>query len=194
MWRKVRVPTNLNSISIDQRRWRAQGINPVFGEAAAKLADAYVDMGAQPTFSCSPYQFESAPGFREQVAWAELNAVLYVNSVLGARTMKYPDFLNIAIALTGRAARGGPHILTGLLRLLSMFWTFSNLSNIDRSFYPLLGYYVGGIAPNQIPVVVGIQSLSPSKDELKAFGAAFATVESAPMFPYCWNHPGSNHT
>lgn len=63
-----------------------------------------------------------------------------------------------------------------------MFWTFSNLLNIDGSFYPLLGFYVGGIAANQIPVVVGIQSLSPSKDELKAFGAAFATVESAPMF------------
>lgn len=180
---KVRVPTTLNSISFDQERWRAQGINPVFGEAAAKLADAYVNMGAQPTFSCSPYQLESAPGFGEQVAWAESNAVVYANSVLGTRTMKYPDFLDIAIALTGRAPRGGPHIeINRIASVIVNVLDIQDVSNMDGSFYPLLGYYVGGIAPNQIPVVVGIQSLSPSKDDLKAFGAAFATVSSAPMF------------
>ena len=44
---QVKVPTTLNSISVDQRRWRALGIDPVFGEPASALGQAYVDMGAQ---------------------------------------------------------------------------------------------------------------------------------------------------
>ena len=38
---------------------------------------------------------------REFVAWAESNAVIFANSVLGARTAKHPDFLDLCIALTG---------------------------------------------------------------------------------------------
>ncbi|BDD64110.1 hypothetical protein MPDQ_000531 [Monascus purpureus] len=180
---KVCVPTSLNSISIDQKRWRAQGIDSAFGEAASKLADAYTDMGASPTFTCSPYQLESAPKFGEQVAWAESNAVVYANSVLGARTMKYPDFLDITIALTGRAPKGGPHIeINRLASLVVRVSCMQNAKDIDDSFFPLLGYHVGTLAPSEIPVLVGVESLAPSKDDLKAFGAAFATVSSAPMF------------
>ncbi|KAK7417268.1 hypothetical protein QQX98_004702 [Neonectria punicea] len=179
---RVRVPTSMNSISIDQRRWRAQGVDMAFGNAALKLTEAYTDMGATPTFTCAPYQLDSAPRLGDQVAWAESNAVVYANSVLGARTMKYPDFLDIAIALTGRAPRGGPHI--DMNRLASLVVSLPDLSShtIDDSFYPLLGYHIGTLASSHIPVVVGLESLAPSKDELKAFGAAFATVSSAPMF------------
>lgn len=180
---KVRVPTSLNSISIDMKSWRAQGVDSTFGENAEGLANSYMDMGAQPTFTCAPYQLGSAPKLGDQVAWAESNAVVYANSVLGARTMKYPDFLDISIALTGRAPRGGTHI--DINRRASVVVKLSiapNVKNIDDAFYPLLGYHVGTLASSQIPVVVGMDHLAPSKDDLKAFGAAFATVSSAPMF------------
>ncbi|OOF90703.1 hypothetical protein ASPCADRAFT_178694 [Aspergillus carbonarius ITEM 5010] len=180
---KVRVPTSLNSISVDQKRWRAQGVDVAFGEAAEKLARAYMDMGACPTFTCSPYQLTSAPRMGDQVAWAESNAVVYANSVLGARTMKYPDFLDIAIALTGRAPNAGPHL--DHHRRASLIFRIPDvpeLQDVDDSFYPLLAYHVGTLATHQIPVIVGLESLAPNKDDLKAFGAAFATVSSAPMF------------
>lgn len=180
---KVRVPTSLNSISIDMKSWRAQGVDSTFGEQAESLANAYMDMGAQPTFTCAPYQLGSAPKFGDQVAWAESNAVVYANSVLGAKTMKYPDFLDISIAFTGRAPKGGTHIdinrRPSVLVKLSMT---PNVNDLDDAFYPLLGYHVGTLASSQIPVVVGMDYLAPSKDDLKAFGAAFATVSSAPMF------------
>ncbi|RAK99323.1 DUF521-domain-containing protein [Aspergillus ibericus CBS 121593] len=180
---KVRVPTSLNSISVDQRRWRAQGVDAAFGQAAEKLARAYTDMGARPTFTCSPYQLDSAPKVGDQVAWAESNAVVYANSVLGARTMKYPDFLDIAIALTGRAPNGGPHVdQNRQASLIVRMPEAQELEDVDDSFYPLLGYHVGTLASNQIPVIVGLKLLAPSRDDLKAFGAAFATVSSAPMF------------
>uniref|UniRef100_A0A060T6D3 ARAD1C13266p n=1 Tax=Blastobotrys adeninivorans TaxID=409370 RepID=A0A060T6D3_BLAAD len=180
---RVQVPTSLNSISIDQRRWRAQGVNVEFGDASTRLANAYVDMGCSPTFTCAPYQLDSAPRKGQQVAWAESNAVVYANSVLGARTMKYPDYLDICIALTGRAPKAGPHIVAN--RLASLVVRVSGVHNqesIDDSFYPVLGYSVGTLSSTQIPMVAGLEGLVPTKDDLKAFGAAFATVSSAPMF------------
>ena len=55
--------------------------------------EAYVELGARPTFTCAPYQLAgSRPGFGEHVAWAESNAIVFANSVLGARTNRYGDF------------------------------------------------------------------------------------------------------
>ncbi|KAE8382321.1 hypothetical protein BDV26DRAFT_288607 [Aspergillus bertholletiae] len=180
---RVRIPTSLNSISVDKLLRQVQGPSDEFTLAAERLADTYMEIGARPTFTCAPYQLDSAPKFGEQVAWAESNAVVYANSVLGARTMKYPDFLDICIALTGRAPRGGPHVdinrkATVVVGVLNV----RRVSNIDDSFYPLLGYHVGALAPSEIPVIIGIESLRPTNDDMKAFGAAFATVSSAPMF------------
>jgi predicted aconitase/predicted aconitase with swiveling domain len=177
---RVTVPTTLNSISVDHRRWRAQGIDPAFGEPASQLGDAYVDMGARPTFTCAPYLLDSAPQKGEQIVWAESNAVVYANSVLGARTMKYPDFLDICIALTGRAPMAGCHMRSGRRAALQI--NVPKLKDFDDAFYPLLGYHVGLVAANRIPVLTGLEQAAPSQDDLKAFGAAFATTSSAPMF------------
>ena len=78
----------------------------LFGFAAMNLfhgalADAYVRMGARPTFTCAPYQLDGAPGAGEAIAWAESNAVVYANSVLGARTNFEGGPSALAAALTG---------------------------------------------------------------------------------------------
>ncbi|KAL6890882.1 hypothetical protein GGI43DRAFT_209467 [Trichoderma evansii] len=179
---KVLVPTTLNSISVDQKRWRSQGVTSTFGEAAEKLATAYTDMGGRPTFTCAPYLLPSAPKKGDQVAWAESNAVVYANSVLGARTMKYPDFLDICIALTGRAPHGGLHLKHNRLASICVKLPALRKEDIDDSLYHLLGYHIGGLAGSRIPVIIGLDMMHPSTDDLKAFGAAFATVASAPMF------------
>lgn len=176
----VVVPTSLNAISADQARWREQGTDPDLSLAASALADAYVRMGARPTFTCAPYQLEGAPGAGEAIAWAESNAVVYANSVLGARTMKYPDFLDICIALTGRAPEAGCHLDGN--RKAALVVAVDPMDDADDSFWPLLGYRIGALAPNLIPVVTGLERSGPTADDLKAFGAAFATTSAAPMF------------
>ena len=178
---KVKIPTTLNSISVDQRRWRALGIDPAFGEPASALAQAYVDMGAQPSFTCAPYLLDSAPKAGEEIVWGESNAVVYANSVLGAHTAKYADFLDICIALTGRAPKAGCHLVEN--RRATLLVHLPALPAVpDDAFYPLLGYLVGLLAGARIPVICGLESANPNLDDLKAFGAAFATTSSAPMF------------
>ncbi|MEQ7919304.1 aconitase X [Xanthomonas sp. WHRI 1810A] len=176
----VRVPTTLNSISVDKRRWRELGVDPALGEPASQLGDAYLEMGATVSFTCAPYLLDSAPAFGEQIVWAESNAVVYANSVIGARTLKYPDYLDICIALTGRAPKIGCHLTDQ--RHATLHIELPPLEALDDSFYPLLGYHVGLLCGAEIPVVCGLQHRAPTLDDLKAFGAAFATTSAAPMF------------
>jgi len=177
---KVRVPTTLNSISVDQRRWRELGIDPALGVPASALGDAYMAMGAQLSFTCAPYLLDSAPQAGEQIVWAESNAVVYANSVLGARTLKYPDYLDICIALTGRAPLIGCHL--DAQRKAGLRVQVAALADLDDAFYPLLGYHIGALSGSRIPLVLGLEQHQPSLDDLKAFGAAFATTSAAPLF------------
>ena len=177
---KVRIPASLNSISVDRQRWREQGIDAALGDPSGLLADAYVNLGCTPTYTCAPYQLDTAPKLGEQIMWAESNAVVYANSVLGARSIKCPDYLDICVALTGRAPNSGAH-LTEHRRPQVIIDVPSDVAG-DDSLFPVLGYLVGEIAANRIPLVIGLEHLKVHNDNLKAFGAAFATTSSAPMF------------
>ena len=177
---QVAVPTTLNAISIDRRNWRKQGIDPALGEPAERLADSYMRMGTKASYTCAPYLLQSAPGFGEQIVWAESNAVVYANSVIGARTMKYPDYLDICVALTGRAPLTSCHCPEG--RRPQLVIDVARIDTCDDAFYPLLGYHIGMLAPAHIPLIAGLEHLQPRVDDLKAFGAAFATTSAVPMF------------
>ena len=175
----VRVPTTTNAISVDHAHWRAQGVPASFGQPAAQLADAYTRMGCRPSFTCAPYLLDSAPASGDCIAWAESNAVIFANTVLGARTAKHPDFLDLCIALTGRAPLAGPYLAAH--RRARRVITVDCPDHIDDSFWPLIGYLAGSIAPDRIPLLHGLAEARPSRDDLKALCAAFGTTSAAPM-------------
>ncbi|MFN4193609.1 MAG: aconitase X [Tabrizicola sp.] len=177
---RVRVPTTMNAICVDRRQWRAQGVPEVVGEGSDALADAYVELGARPTYTCAPYLLEPRPRAGQNIAWGESNAVMFANSVLGARTLKYPDYLDVLVALTGRAPAAECYLAKG--RRATMRLDLPLLRDLDDLFFPLLGYHVGKIATNGIPLICGLEGREVSHDDLKAFGAAFATTSAAPMF------------
>ena len=179
MGAKVCVPTTMNAISVDRANWQAQGVPESFGDPAARLADAYVRMGCRPTFTCSPYLLDSAPKAGESIAWAESNAVIFANTVLGARTAKHPDFLDLCIALTGRAPLSGVYLDEH--RKAKRIIDVELPENIDDAFWPLIGYLAGKAAPDCVPLLRGLASAKPSRDDLKALCAAFGTTSASPM-------------
>ncbi|KAL2395289.1 Cis-3-hydroxy-L-proline dehydratase [Exophiala dermatitidis] len=174
------VPTTLNSLSVDKRRWRELGSDPEISTAASRLGDGYTAMGAKPSFTCAPYLLDSAPLAGEQIGWAESNAVVFANSVLGARTQKYADYFDVFISLTGRAPYSGCHVSEGRQPRLRI--QVPMLKGADDAMFPLLGYHIGQIAGTEIPIIGGLEESNPSLADLKAFSAAFATTSSAPMF------------
>ncbi|AVH44860.1 aconitase X [Agrobacterium tumefaciens] len=179
MGAKVRVPTTMNAISVDKAHWRSQGMPEGFGDPAARLADAYVRMGCRPTFTCSPYLLDSAPRAGDMIAWAESNAVIFANTVLGARTAKHPDFLDLCIALTGRAPLAGVYLEEN--RRPQRIVNVALPQGVDDAFWPLVGYLAGKAAPDCIPLLRGLGPAKPSRDDLKALCAAFGTTSAAPM-------------
>ena len=91
----------------------SQGVPAELGEPSEAVADAYLRLGVTPTYTCAPYLLDGPPACGQQIAWAESNAVVFANAVIGARTMKYPDYLDILIALIGRAPNAGAHTDAG---------------------------------------------------------------------------------
>lgn len=81
-----------DAIFVDQAIWRAQDVPPLFAGPAPRLADAYVQMGCQPGFTSSPYLLDTAPRAGATIVWAEANAPVYANAVLGVRAAQRPDF------------------------------------------------------------------------------------------------------
>ncbi|MDQ2704614.1 MAG: aconitase X [Pseudomonadota bacterium] len=193
MGAKVRVPTTMNAISVDMANWRAQGTPPSLGEPAARLAEAYVRMGCLPTYTCSPYLLPMMPSIGETIAWAESNAVIFANSVIGARTAKHPDFLDLCIAITGRAPMSGVYLEES--RRPQRIVEIKVPGSVGDAFWPLVGYVAGKAAPDRIPLLRGLKHQAPSRDDLKALCAAFGATSASPMLhveghtPEAWLQP-----
>ncbi|CAE7666137.1 unnamed protein product [Symbiodinium sp. KB8] len=179
---EVRVPTTLNAISVDRLNWRMLGVPADSGEPAEALANAYLAMGAAPSFTCAPYLLENAPRLGEQIGWGESNAVVFANSILGARTQKYADFLDACVAITGRAPRAGCHVDGDRKPEVILAVPELDPGQLDDAFYPTLGYLCGLRSPHSVPAITGLEHLAPTRDDLKAFSAAFGTSSSAAMF------------
>jgi hypothetical protein len=144
--------------------------------------DLYVEMGCRPTWTCAPYQMDARPGLGENVAWAESNAIVFANSVLGARTDRYGDFIDICAAITGRAPYAGLHVTENrrgeiLFHLAGLPERLLN----EEAFYPVLGHLVGLEAGTLVPVIDGLPAQVP-EDRLKALGAAAASSGSVGLF------------
>ena len=144
-------------------------------EGARELMSLYAALGCKPTWTCAPYQIPGGPKFGEHIVVGESNAVTYYNSVTGARTNKYGDYLDVACALVGKAPFAGLHTDAG--RQAELLFDVSALPETWRSenvFHHLLGHHVGRIAGRRVPVITGLLPTT-SKDDLKAVSTAVAS-------------------
>jgi hypothetical protein len=143
---------------------------------------AYTAMGVQPIWTCAPYQTESRPKFGQQIAWGESNAIVFANSVIGARTERYPDLLDICCAITGRAPAYGLHLSENRAgELLIQLEGVPLALQQSDSFYPVLGHIIGKQAGERIPVIAGLET-QPTDDQYKALGAAAASAGAVALF------------
>ena len=189
---KVCIPTTLNMGPLDLQNWRQFGVNEDFAAKAIRQAKAYTDMGCIPTWSCAPYQGYLTPRFGQQIAWGESNAICYANSVLGARTNRYGDYIDICAAITGRVAKCGLHLKENRKGQIIL-----RLADIDpaimqsNAFFAVLGHLIGSLAEDKIPVIEGL-AVEPSSDQLKALCAAAASSGAVALFHAVGVTPESN--
>ena len=180
---RVAVPTTLSMVSLDLEHWERLGVAPEFADMATQIADAYLSLGCIPAWTCAPYQGYLTPRYAQQIAWGESNAVAYANSVLGARTNRYADYLDICGAITGCV----PY--TGLHRPENRRATFHlHLDPMEPeawetpAAWAALGSLVGRRVGEHVPVLDGVPRICVSNDGLKALGAAAASSGSVGLF------------
>ncbi len=179
---RVVVPTSLNVSSLDLLHPDLYRGDPETARLAHRLMERYEEMGCRPTWTCAPYQLPDRPGFGEQVAWAESNAIVFANSVLGARTNRYGDFIDICAAITGRAPAAGLHLTHNRYADVVIKLEGVSVDLLDRDVaYPVLGHLIGDVVGKRVPVIVGLPP-AVSEDRLKAIGAAAASSGSVGMF------------
>ena len=181
---QVAVPTTLNVGGVDllhPELWRGDA---GLAERGRLLMERYRALGCRPTFTCAPYQLAtSRPGIGEQVAWAESNAIVFCNSVLGARTERYGDFSDIACAIAARVPDAGLHRTDGRRAVLVLRIGAHVPPALleDEAFYPVLGIVLGRRARSRVAVIDG-RSRGLGEDPLKAVGAAAASSGAVALF------------
>ena len=179
---RVRVPTTLNVSSLDLRHPDIVLLDGAERDESRALMDAYVAMGCRPTWTCAPYQLSSRPGLGEHVAWGESNAIVFANSVLGARTERYGDFIDICAALTGRVPDAGLH--HDEPRRGRVLFDASRLPDSlreDPVLFPLVGHAVGARTGTRVPVIDGLPA-GATEDDCKALGAGAASSGGVALF------------
>jgi predicted aconitase len=178
---RVVVPTTLNVSSLDLLHPDLFRGDRQLADQARSLMDAYVSMGCSPTWTCAPFQLADRPGLGDQIAWGESNAIVFANSVLGARTNRYGDFIDICCAITGRAPAAGLHLDEGRRATLQVDVIVDDELLDEELTYVALGHVLGEEAGTEVAVITGLDHRA-DEDRLKALGAAAASSGAVGMF------------
>jgi predicted aconitase len=179
---RVRVPTTLNVGSMDLIHPELFRGPPALAAAGRELMELHEALGCLPTFTCAPYQTLFRPAFGEQIAWAESNAIVFANSVIGARTARYGDFLDLAAALTGRAPYAGLHVPGNRRGAIHFALAPDAVDSLPAEALAVaVGSIVGFGAGSAVPAITGLPR-TLGEDDLKALGAVAASTGAVSLF------------
>jgi len=151
-------------------------------DEARQLMQAYVKLGCNPVWTCAPYQLPDRPGLGAHIVGSESNAVSFYNSVVGARTNAYGDYLDVCAAIVGRVPLSKLH--RDEARAAQVLFDVSNIAQSIRCndlFYHLLGHAIGRKCGNLVPAILGLSD-DCNEDDLKAISAAGSSSGSVPLF------------
>jgi hypothetical protein len=172
------VPTYHLQGGADPTAWQTLGVKvEVFRNHQQREAfAAQHDVGILKT--CTPYLAGNVPAKGEHLAWMESSAVIYANSVLGARTNTEGRESTSAAMLTGKIPDWGLH------QDVSRFGTHRIEVELDVDSvidWGMLGYFVGDAVQERIPVLQGRYN-QPDIVRLKHFGAAASSSGGVEMY------------
>lgn len=174
---KVRISSFLNPAGMDRAQWKEMKIPENFAKKQIEVLDAYAAMGITMSCTCTPYLVGLRPKLGEHIAWSESSAVVFANSVLGARTNREGGPSALASAICGVTPEYGFHLDKNRV---SDFVVKVEADLKTNSDFGAMGYYIGEIVKNRNPAFVDVKGAT--EDKLKALGAAMAASGSVALF------------
>lgn len=174
------VPTTVNPAGFDLEHYSVMGVRWEEFELQVRALRALASMGATLTLTCTPYLI-APPRPGDHLAWAESSAVLFANSVVGARTNREGGPLSVLEALVGRAPYVGLHTDEGREPSVAV-----DLAPVQRyveseGCFAALGYLVGEIVGRGVPALYNPPRSLRDPGNLRAFLAAVGAASSIGM-------------
>lgn len=162
---------NANPYGIDRRAIRNQ----------RRIVESFREIGAKTTLSCTPYEGHR-PSLGEHIAWAESSAVIYANSMLGARTNRESGISALAAAVTGKSPNYGMHVRGSRAPDVRIEVDIGDSDidiDIDEARAGALGYLLGTRFGSAITFVSGVRFRERYK--MKSLLAAASTAGPMPL-------------
>jgi predicted aconitase len=162
----------------DPDNWELLGATPEAARLSSSSEAYAVDKGIRILKTCTPYLAGNVPERGEHCAWMESSAVIYCNSVLGARTNTEGRESTSAAMLTGKIPNFGLHLEENRHGTHHIVLATEVSSLMD---WGMLGYFVGDVVQEYLPVVSGIEH-APDLIRYKHFGAAAASSGGVELY------------
>ncbi len=173
---QVTVTTTLNPMGFDSKK--DNNLSDYFKSNQMSIINSYISLGIKPSFTCIPYEIFELPNKGEVVSFAESNAAVFVNSILGIKTNKESALSSLASAITGKTPYSD--LLIDDLRKPKI----SIQPEIDietESDFGLLGYFAGKTT-NESCIGLDINSENLDNVKAKALSAGIGTSGRGGMF------------
>ncbi|HEY7507420.1 MAG TPA: aconitase X, partial [Nitrososphaera sp.] len=137
---RVAVRTTINPMGYDRNK--PAGISDHFREKQEGIASAYERMGVTRSFTCTPYEVFDIPETGSAVSFAESNAAVFANSLLGLKTNKESALSALASAVTGKAPLSDLRAKEARNPKIEIKADHQFQSELD---FGLLGYFAGKV-------------------------------------------------
>jgi predicted aconitase len=172
---KVKVMTTLNPQSLDPK-YLSKKLPENLVEKQRDILGQFERMGLTQSLTCTPYYLNRVKP-DSHLAWAESSAVVYANSILGAKTNREGGPSALASGIIGKTPDYGAHNVENRQPKV--------IVNVeaklrDETDFGVLGIYLGKLLRDKIPTIENLQKSSETK--LKQLSAAIATTGMTNMF------------
>lgn len=177
---KASVPTTMDPGGMDLEKWREFKVPIEYAEKTERIIKASKDLNFWPVWTCTPYLCGLLPRMGDHLAWTESSAVIFANSILGARTNRETAVIDIAASVAGRTPYYGLHLDENRKGDLLIEVKLDDKAMTTET-YNILGYFMGKEAGTSIPVLTGLPPES-NFEKYKNMGAAAAASGGVALF------------
>jgi predicted aconitase len=174
---KVTIMTTINPMGYD--RTKPDGIPASFQKKQASIVRSYERMGTMPSFTCTPYEVFDIPQKGTAVSFAESNAVVFSNSLLGLMTNKESALSALASSVTGKTPLSDLRLEEARNPKVVIEADFDFKTELD---YGLLGYFAGRVVKDSSVALDSVNRLNTM--QAKSLCAAIGTSGSCGMFTF----------
>jgi len=173
---KVAIRTTINPMGFEENK--STNLSESFIKKQMSIVKSYRMLGTTTSFTCIPYEIFDIPEKGSAVSFAESNAAVFSNSILGLLTNRESALSALASSITGKSPYSNLMMEEFRHAKLAIKPDYELVTELD---YGVLGYFAGKtVSDSCVEFNTSEEKLDTMK--AKALSAAIGTSGSCGMF------------